>query len=49
MHNDNETKPGQLSGAIFWIAIAFSCFQLITAAFSPLSSQVVRATRHGPA
>ena len=47
MHNDNETKPGQLSGAIFWIAIAFSCFQLITAAFSPLSSQVVRAIHVG--
>ena len=47
MHNDNETKPSGLTGAIFWIAIAFSCFQLITAAFSPLSSQVVRATPRG--
>ena len=47
MHNDNETKPTSLSGAIFWIAIAFSCFQLITAAFSPLSSQVVRAIHVG--
>lgn len=47
MHNDNETKPSGLTGAIFWIAIAFSFFQLITAAFSPLSSQVVRAIHVG--
>ncbi len=47
MHNDDETKPTGLTGALFWIAIAFSCFQLITAAFSPLSSQVVRAIHVG--
>ena len=47
MHDDNETKPGKLNRSIFWIAIAFSCFQLITAAFSPLSSQVVRAIHVG--
>ncbi|MCO5111564.1 MAG: TRAP transporter permease [Burkholderiaceae bacterium] len=47
MHNDKETKPSGLTGAIFWIAIAFSCFQLVTAAFSPLSSQVVRAIHVG--
>ena len=33
--------------AIFWIALAFSCFQLVTAAFSPLSSQVVRTVHVG--
>ncbi|OGB01687.1 MAG: C4-dicarboxylate ABC transporter [Burkholderiales bacterium RIFCSPHIGHO2_12_FULL_61_11] len=43
--NDSHTQP--LSGAIFWIALAFSSFQLWTAAFSPLSSQVVRAIHVG--
>jgi TRAP-type uncharacterized transport system fused permease subunit len=33
--------------AIFWVAIVFSSFQLLTAAFSPLSSQVVRAIHVG--
>ncbi|MEW6465243.1 MAG: TRAP transporter permease [Pseudomonadota bacterium] len=33
--------------ALFWIALAFSSFQLVTAAFSPLSSQVVRAVHVG--
>ncbi|MEO8856243.1 MAG: TRAP transporter permease [Burkholderiaceae bacterium] len=37
----------QLHGTIFWIAIAFSLFQIYTAAFSPLSSQVVRAVHVG--
>lgn len=32
---------------VFWIAVAFSCFQVYTAAFSPLSSQVVRAIHVG--
>src|SRR6218665_1237120 len=36
-----------LHSAVFWIAIAFSSFQVITAAFSPLSSQVVRAIHVG--
>ncbi|MCX7668605.1 MAG: hypothetical protein N2439_00845, partial [Anaerolineae bacterium] len=36
-----------LKGALFWIAIAFSAFQVYTAAFSPLSSQVVRAIHVG--
>jgi TRAP transporter 4TM/12TM fusion protein len=34
-------------GILFWIALAFSSFQLWTAAFSPLSSQVVRAIHVG--
>jgi TRAP transporter 4TM/12TM fusion protein len=34
-------------GVLFWIALAFSSFQLWTAAFSPLSSQVVRAIHVG--
>jgi TRAP transporter 4TM/12TM fusion protein len=40
-------QSGQARTAIFWIALAFSSFQLITAAFSPLSSQVVRAVHVG--
>ena len=47
MHNDKETSPSGLTGALFWIAIAFSSFQLVTAAFSPISSQVVRAVHVG--
>lgn len=35
------------SRAIFWVALAFSSFQILTAAFSPLSSQVVRAIHVG--
>ena len=33
--------------AVFWVALAFSTFQVITAAFSPLSSQVVRSVHVG--
>ncbi|MEP6719985.1 MAG: TRAP transporter permease [Variovorax sp.] len=40
-----ETPP--FPGALFWIAVAFSVFQVITAAFSPLSSSVVRAVHVG--
>jgi len=36
-----------LRGAIFWIAVAFSLFQLTMAAFHPLSSQVIRAIHVG--
>jgi len=35
------------SGLLFYVAILFSVFQLVTAAFSPLSSQVVRAMHVG--
>ncbi|WP_372826860.1 TRAP transporter permease [Polaromonas sp.] len=46
--SDTHTSHDQnLRGAIFWIALAFSSFQLWTAAFSPLSSQVVRAIHVG--
>ncbi|MBU2410241.1 MAG: hypothetical protein KKC79_16520, partial [Gammaproteobacteria bacterium] len=34
-------------GALFWIAVVFSAFQIATAAFSPLSSSVVRAVHVG--
>ncbi|WP_293225773.1 TRAP transporter permease [Ottowia sp.] len=32
---------------MFWVALVFSSFQVITAAFSPISSQVVRAVHVG--
>ena len=44
-HNPAPTEG--LKGAIFWIAIVFSAFQVYTAAFSPISSQVVRAVHVG--
>jgi len=47
MTNQATDQAEQAHTAIFWIAIAFSTFQLVTAAFSPLSSQVVRAVHVG--
>ena len=42
----SDTAPG-FRGALFWVAVAFSVFQIVTAAFSPLSSSVVRAVHVG--
>ena len=36
--------PGR---ALFWIAVAFCAFQIVTAAYSPLPSQIVRAIHVG--
>ena len=47
MSDIDTPHESPLRGAIFWIALAFSSFQLWTAAFSPLSSQVVRAIHVG--
>ncbi|OIP16197.1 MAG: C4-dicarboxylate ABC transporter [Comamonadaceae bacterium CG2_30_57_122] len=47
MKNTALAQSKQARTAIFWIALAFSSFQLITAAFSPLSSQVVRTVHVG--
>ena len=47
MSHDHEPHTKILARAIFWVALLFSSFQLITAAFSPLSSQVVRAVHVG--
>ncbi|HEY5763768.1 MAG TPA: TRAP transporter permease [Rhodocyclaceae bacterium] len=38
---------GREARLLFLIAIAFSAFQIVTAAFSPLSSQIVRAVHVG--
>jgi TRAP transporter 4TM/12TM fusion protein len=43
----SSPRHPELAGLTFWIALAFSAFQLITAAFSPLSSQVVRTVHVG--
>ncbi|MDI1247002.1 MAG: TRAP transporter permease [Rhodoferax sp.] len=47
MSHDPEPQTKTLASALFWVALLFSSFQLITAAFSPLSSQVVRAVHVG--
>lgn len=36
-----------LPRAVFWVAVLFSCYQIYTAAFSPMSSQVIRALHVG--
>ncbi len=46
LHATEDHTPA-FAGALFWVAIAFSVFQIITAAFSPLSSSVVRAVHVG--
>lgn len=38
---------GPLVGLVFWVAIAFSIYQLIAASFHPFSSQVIRAFHVG--
>jgi TRAP transporter 4TM/12TM fusion protein len=47
MTSPESSSHQDLSRAVFWIAIAFSSFQVYMAAFSPLSSQVVRAIHVG--
>ena len=50
-HNAQLQTPDEGSpafvGALFWVAVVFSVFQIVTAAFSPLSSPVVRAVHVG--
>ncbi len=43
--SDEHAAP--FVGTLFWVAIVFSLFQVVTAAFSPLSSSVVRAVHVG--
>jgi TRAP transporter 4TM/12TM fusion protein len=43
--SDGHGSP--LRGALFWVAILFSSYQLWMAAFHPLSSQVIRAIHVG--
>ena len=44
---DLQHGSAALPRMVFWIAVAFSSFQVITAAFSPVSSSVVRAVHVG--
>jgi TRAP transporter 4TM/12TM fusion protein len=46
LHAPEQHSPS-FAGALFWVAIVFSTFQIVTAAFSPLSSSVVRAVHVG--
>ena len=46
LQTPEESTPSFV-GALFWVAVAFSVFQIVTAAFSPLSSTVVRAVHVG--
>jgi len=54
--NDHSSTPSDdhpgdrgspLTGAIFWVAVTFSAFQIWMAAFHPFSSQVIRALHVG--
>ncbi|WP_276809562.1 TRAP transporter permease [Castellaniella defragrans] len=47
MSSPHDIAAQPLPRAIFWIAVVFSCFQIWTAAYSPLSSQVVRCVHVG--
>ncbi|MDH5709756.1 MAG: TRAP transporter permease, partial [Hylemonella sp.] len=42
-----ETHAPSFVGALFWVAVVFSVFQIVTAAYSPISSSVVRAMHVG--
>lgn len=47
MSDNNDSHASPLRGAIFWVAVAFSTYQLWMASFHPLSSQVIRAIHVG--
>ncbi|GAB3191557.1 TRAP transporter permease [Hydrogenophaga aquatica] len=47
MSQSHDSHATPLRGAVFWIAIAFSAYQIWMAAFHPLSSQVIRAVHVG--
>lgn len=38
---------GEMGRAVFWVAVLFSCFQIVAASFHPMSSQVIRAIHVG--
>jgi TRAP transporter 4TM/12TM fusion protein len=47
MTEANQPQANTTRGALFWIAIAFSSYQIWMASFHPLSSQVIRAIHVG--
>ena len=42
-----HASPAEWPRALFYVALAFSCYQIITAAFHPVSTQVLRAGHVG--
>jgi TRAP-type uncharacterized transport system fused permease subunit len=40
-------SPSEWPKALFYVALLFSVFQIITAAFHPVSSQILRAVHVG--
>src|SRR5690554_2286445 len=42
-----HASPAEWPRALFYAALAFSCYQIITAAFHPVSTQVLRAGHVG--
>jgi TRAP transporter 4TM/12TM fusion protein len=46
-HMDTSFGGGLTGRVIFWLAVAFSCFQLFTAAWAFLPSQVIRSVHVG--
>lgn len=47
MSSPHDHADQAMPRSVFWIAVVFSCFQIWTAAYSPLSSQVIRAIHVG--
>ncbi|WP_345796544.1 TRAP transporter permease [Castellaniella sp. MT123] len=47
MSSAHDLADQPMPRSVFWIAVIFSCFQIWTAAYSPLSSQVIRAIHVG--
>ncbi|WP_109512258.1 TRAP transporter permease [Pseudomonas ovata] len=46
-HHGIPANPRDWPKTLFYVALAFSIFQIVTAAFSPISSQVLRAVHIG--
>lgn len=46
-HHGIPASPRDWPKTLFFVALAFSIFQIVTAAFSPISSQVLRAVHVG--
>src|SRR5699024_6219453 len=47
MSSSHDTINKPFPRSVLWIAAAFSCFQVWTAAYSPMSIQVIRAIHLG--
>ncbi|MFJ2536018.1 TRAP transporter permease [Pseudomonas sp. NPDC087614] len=46
-HHGISTNPREWPKTLFYVALLFSIFQIVTAAFAPISSQVLRAVHVG--